>query len=305
MRKYVLPLVLILLLAAGGLYYFSNSKNNTKQSSTGEHNMEAMDGKPVAQSHRGYEMEVTSKPAGIDSNQPAIFKYKVKNDKGEVLKNYSVVHEKIMHFIVVRKDLQYFQHLHPTFDKATGEYTIAVTFPADGPYKLFPDFTPAKSEDNPQQLTVTLNTDVNVGDIGKYKAQPLTPDTENAKNVNGYKVSYNLPNELIAEKEFSYNLAVEKYGQPVTDLENYLGALGHGVILSEGKLDFIHTHAGDAGQGDSAKMDHGSGGMEKVTTKGPKIDFSTTFPEPGNYKIFTQFQHEGKIITTDHAVTVK
>lgn len=299
MRKYLIYTLIIFLVGAG-ISFLYNSRNSSELKQS--HKMDAMDGKTASQLEQSYEMEVTSKPAGIDPNQPAIFKYIVKNDKDEVLKNYSVVHEKIMHFIVVRRDLQYFQHLHPTFDKATGEYTIAVTFPADGPYRLFPDFTPAKSEDNPEQLTVTLNTDVNVGDMGKYKAQAVTPDTENAKNVNDYKVSYNLPNELKAEKEFSYNLAVEKNGKPVTDLENYLGALGHGVILSEGDLDFIHTHAGEVGQGDSAKMDHGAMTMEKETTKGPKIDFSTTLPEKGVYKIFTQFQHEGKIITTDHVI---
>jgi hypothetical protein len=35
-----------------------------------------------------------------------------------------------------------------------------------------------------------------------------------------------------------------------------------------------------------------------------KIDFSTRFPETGIYKIFTQFQHNGKVITTDYVVRV-
>lgn len=47
--------------------------------------------KPVVQSHRSYEMEITAKP------NPADIRLKVKNDKDEVLKKYEIVHEKIMH----------------------------------------------------------------------------------------------------------------------------------------------------------------------------------------------------------------
>lgn len=277
-----------------------------KQSFTPQgHNMEEMNGRPVAQSHRSYEIEVTSKSDNINPNQPAVFKFKIKNDKGDTLKNYSVVHTKIMHFIIVRKDLQYFQHLHPDFDKDSGVYSIAVTFPADGPYRLFPDFTPAASEDNPQQLTVTLNADVNVGDMNKYTAKPVIPDNNNLKTVNGYTINYDIPKELKSQTEISYSLNVEKNRQSISDLENYLGALGHGVILKEGTLDFIHTHAGEVKQAEGAKMDHGSSMMNKDTSKGPKIDFSTSFPESGRYKIFTQFQHAGKVITTDYVVTVR
>jgi hypothetical protein len=305
MRKYIV-FILLVLLAGVGIYLYSNANKNGTGSSMQGHNMKAMDGKPVAQSHRSYEMEVSEKPAGIDPNQPAIIKYRVKNDKGEVLKNYSIVHEKLMHFIVVRKDLQYFQHLHPNFYKNTGEFTIAVTFPTDGPYRLFPDFTPATSEDNPQQLPVTVNTDVNVGDMGKYTAKSVTPDTSNVKNVSGYQITYNMPSDLKSQSEFSYNLQIGRNGQPVTNLQTYLGALGHGVILREDTLDFIHTHAGEVKQGESMEgMDHGAMTMEKEESAGPKINFSTTFTESGKYKIFTQFQHEGKVITTDYAIEVK
>lgn len=297
MKKYFVYVLLILLVGVG-FYYFSSYKNSAEL--TEDHKMDSMEGSSIDQSHRGYEMEVTSKPAGIDPNQPAVIKYRVKNDRGEILKNYSVVHEKLMHFIVVRKDLQYFQHLHPTFDKNSGEYSIAVTFPADGPYRIFPDFTPAKSEDNPQQLPVTVNTDINVGDMGKYKAQSITTDTNNVKNVSGYQIAYNMPADLKSESKLSYNLQVERDGQPVTDLQTYLGALGHGVVLREGTLDFIHTHAGEANQ-----MDHEAMEKEKKSATGPIINFSTTFPESGKYKIFTQFQHEGKVITTDYAIQVK
>lgn len=305
MKKYLLPLIIIFILGAGALYILSTSKRTDSGDANQGHNMGAMNQKPVAQSHRSYELEVTSKPVAFEPNTDTVYRFKVKNDKGEVLKDFATVHEKIMHFILVRKDLQNFQHIHPTYDKETGEFSIVINFPTDGPYRLFPDFTPGKSADNPQGLTVTLHDDVNVGDISKYKAQKVISDTTNIKTVDGYTITYNMPSELKAQTEFSYNLEIDKNGQPVTDLENYLGALGHGVILRSDNLDFIHTHAGETKPGSGA-MDHSmmtASGEPK--NRGPKINFSTSFPEPGTYRVFTQFQHMGKVVTSDYAVVVK
>jgi hypothetical protein len=219
--------------------------------------------------------------------------YKIKNDKGEVLKNYEIFHEKIMHLIVVRKDLQQFQHVHPEFDSLTGEFTVQLTFPTDGPYRIFPDFTPG--DDNPQKLPVTVYEDIKVGDINQYRPTQLKADSKLTKNVDGYEATFNFPN-LKNQQESQYSLTIKNEGQPVTDLQQYLGALGHSVILKEESLDFIHTHALEPGH----SMGHGS----VSSAKGPEIHFAATFPEPGNYKTFTQFKHKGKVITTDYVIEV-
>ncbi len=295
MSRYIPITLIILVLLAGGVFlYTSQSKPKTD-----EHGEPMMGNQPVAQSHRSYNLEVTSNTDNVQPNQPMTFSFKIKNDKGEVLKNYEIVHEKIMHFIVVRKDLQQFQHIHPTFNQSTGEFGVQVTFPTDGPYRVFPDFTP--DDENPQKLTVTLDKDINVGDMSKYQAVAVTPDTQNIKNVNGYQITFNMPSMLNKQNELAYSLTVKQNGQPVTNLEPYLGALGHSVILHEGDLQFIHAHAGEMSSSNSMPgMNHGSGS----TSSGPDIEFTTSFPESGVYKIFTQFQHQGKVLTTDYAVKV-
>lgn len=296
-----LPLILIVLLLAGGGGVLAFNLWNNGNQMNGEHGGQIAD-----QSHRSYEMELTSSANGIESQKPTTITYKVKNDKEEVLKNYEVVHEKIMHFIVVRKDLQNFLHLHPEFNPSSGEFTVEVTFPIDGLYRIFPDFTP--TDDNPQKIPVTVYSDINVGDTKNYKAQPVVPDRQPNKTVDGYEIAYSLPAILEQQKEVQYSLMINKDGQPVTNLDNYLGALGHSVILKTDTLDFIHTHAGDkpdtnqgAGMGHSSETTM----MPNESNKGPQINFTTTFPSPGIYKIFTQFQHEGKVITTDLVVEVK
>jgi len=263
--------------------------------------------KPAAQNHRSYKLKLSSLVDSIPPQQPMIIRYEIKNDKGEILRNFEIVHEKIMHFIAVRKDLLYFQHLHPEFDQTTGEFTVTVNFPTDGLYRIFPDFTPAKSEDNPQILPVTLFSDLRVGDLSRYQPKTVQPDSSIKKAVGDYQISFSFPKAVKKQQEISYTLTIGKDGQPVTNLGKYLGALGHSVILGADSLDLIHTHTGE----DSKTLDSGRHGVDvmtdekSTTTAGPKITFSAMVPEAGIYKIFTQFLHEGIVQTVDYSIRVE
>lgn len=292
--KHFILIGVLLLVIAGGWYMAWRSKNESRMQGG-----DSMNGQPVAQSHRSYVMEITSSLTNVTPGKPVTVTYRVKNDQGKVIKNFETVHEKIMHFIIVRKDLGNFQHLHPTFNQSTGEFSASVTFPTDGPYRMFLDFTPGKTENNPMELAVTLNEDVNVGDMAKYRAIAQTPDTATTKTVNGYDVTINFPNRnnLKSLEEINFHLDISRNGQSVTNLETYLGALGHSVILLADTLDFIHTHPPEAGGGHMA--------AESPTASGPKISFAATLPESGTYKIFTQFQHQGQVQTVDYTISVK
>ncbi len=304
MKTYLLYLVLAVLFIAGGAYYMISAKkdttsvtDNTTQEHAGGH---VSDTSSDAQSQRGYNVQVTSNTDNMQSGRPIKLSYKIVNNKGEVLKDFVIAHEKIMHFILVRKDLQNFQHLHPDFNQSTGEFSLNITFPTDGPYRLFPDFTP--TPENPQKLPVTVKYDVTIGDINKYKPSSVTPDTSIVKSADEYRINYYLPETLKAQTQVSYSLTVEKTKELV-ELESYLGAMGHGVILKADTLDFIHTHAEAM---DMEEMENTEGTGTMVHKGEPDtIEFSSAFPEPGIYKIFTQFQIKGKVITSDYAVKVE
>src|SRR5262245_55067594 len=67
------------------------------------------------------------------ADTPAVFAFSIVDDEGNTVKNFETVHEKILHLIVVRKDLAFFQHLHPTFDASTGIFTVPdFTLPTTG-----------------------------------------------------------------------------------------------------------------------------------------------------------------------------
>ena len=296
-KKNIVILVLVALVLGGVALFFSAQLNRNGTQHTA-HSGEASS-QPVDQSHRSYRIDLASRNNPLQARQPSTLTYTIKNDRGDVVKNFEVTHEKIMHFIVVRKDLQHFLHLHPVFNQNTGEFSTDITFPANGLYRLFPDFTP--HDENPQKLPVTVSTDVTVGDTDENL--PMIVDSQPRKSVDGYQITSTLPKELEKQKEVKYRLTIEKNDQPVKDLEPYLGALGHSVILKKDTLDFIHTHALEE---KTSNEGHGQGHGEtqQSQTAGPHIDFATLFPDAGTYKVFTQFQHQGKIITTDYVVRV-
>ncbi len=299
MKKYIPYIALVVILLIGGIYYVSTNKSNTPKN-TNSTNQESSE-EPIAQSHRGYDVQVTSDTSNISPGQATKVTYKILNDRKEVLKDFTVAHEKIMHFILVRKDLQNFQHLHPDFNQQTGEFSVNVTFPTDGPYRLFPDFTP--TSDNPQKLPVTVNFDLSVGDLSKYKAQPLRVDTATSKTLGGLTIDYYFGNTPRTGSQLDYGLTISDSSiDEQVQLETYLGAMGHGVIIKENTLEFIHTHA----TGMDMEMMEGMTSSEHAGHVGEPdtIDFSTAFPESGTYKIFTQFQYKKNVFTTDYVIEV-
>ena len=78
-------------------------------------------------------------------------------------------------------------------------------------------------------------------------------------------------------------------GQPVTDLEPYLGAYGHLVALREGDLAYLHVHpGGEPGDG--------------TTQPGPDIEFGAEVPSAGGYHLYLDFKHDGVVRTAQFAL---
>jgi len=119
------------------------------------------------------------------------------------------------------------------------------------------------------------------------KPVPVVPDETLEKTADGNRVKLAI-DPLASKKELTlkFTIADEKTGKPVTDLEPYLGAIGHVVILTEDGERYLHVHA-DEGQG-----------------TGPEAVFETAFPKSGIYKIWGQFQRENKVFTASYVVRV-
>lgn len=242
------------------------------------------------QSHRSYclKSDVSGKTYSLnDQNE---YSFSVIDDQGNTLKDFEITHTKMMHIIVVRKDLANFQHVHPEFSKTTGIFTLRdLTFPADGMYRIFADFAPVGGQKDTRgtPLPVTLSEDVEVGIGESYISMPLGSQRW-TNTLDGYQVDLSYGSSLISGEERELAFTIKNNGVPVMNLQEYLGALGHTVILREGNLDFIHAHPVE----------------DLKAAQTGTINFMVSFPEAGKYKVFTQFQREGRVFTTDFVVSV-
>ena len=228
-----------------------------------------------------YRLRSDSQGKAYAANTPLPYSFFITHAQGEAVKDFALTHTKPMHVIVVRRDLSSFQHLHPNFDEATGQFSLSeLRFPEEGEYRLFADFSVL---DAGKTVPLTLWEDLTVGET--YEQQPLGSE-EKSKVFNGIQATLSTHGPLVAEKESMLMFSLSENGVPVTDLQEYLGALGHTVILKEGTLDFTHTHPLEA------KEQNGV------------VSFMVHFPSSGKYKAFTQFQREGKVFLTEFVLAV-
>lgn len=214
------------------------------------------------------------------ANEETEITVQITNKDGSPVNDFEVNHEKLLHLIIVNHDLSYFAHIHPDF-KGDGKFTINNAFPAGGKYKMFADFKPVGGS------TTTLSEWMDVeGKEGEHAA--VTPDSNLVKEVNDKEIELALTSTKAKEDvTLTFDIRDAKTKQGINNLEPYLGAVGHVVILSEDAGQYLHVHPLD----------------EKAT--GPKAQFATSFPQSGTYKIWGQFQHRGEVITAPFVVEVK
>ncbi|GAA0467059.1 hypothetical protein Aca07nite_71580 [Actinoplanes capillaceus] len=223
-------------------------------------------------SQDGYRLTLlnSSLPAGV----PQPFRFQITGPDERPVTDYVTSHDKDLHLIVVRRDLSGFQHLHPQ-RAADGTWSTSLTVPAAGQYRIFADFQPAGHEG------LTLGADVPAA--GDYQPTPL-PATARTVTVDGYTVTLTV--DLTPGGSSPLTLSVSKAGRLATDLQPYLGAYGHLVVLRDGDLAYLHVHP-DGSPGDGR------------TTAGPKIAFHTEVPSAGAYRLYLDFQHDGKVRTAE------
>ncbi|UCZ53588.1 hypothetical protein LGQ02_01970 [Bacillus shivajii] len=164
-------------------------------------------------------------------------------------------HERLMHLIVVRDDLEEFHHFHPEkIDDGLFETEASLN---DGQYYVFVDMKPEgeKYVIEPIRIHAGEATERNVG---------LSADEELLQVENGKEVELSF-SELVSGEHVTLSFDL-KGETPMS----YLGALGHVVIIDENIEQFIHVHP----------------------TSKESTDFDAYFPEQGAYKVWAEFKFE-------------
>ncbi|MEH7009847.1 hypothetical protein V7087_03380 [Neobacillus niacini] len=278
MKKWAISAFVYLLVVVSGYYVYASvaepdsheKKEDIHDETTvvhgqDEENSHGQEHQENGDSHSG-ESEVT--PSLQDVNGELIIT--LKDIEGKPVSDLEVNHEKLLHLIVVSTDLKEYQHLHPQTNEP-GVFKISHSL-RTGEYKAFVDIKPKGKVYKVEPITFK------VGEKHiEHNEGSLMVDSELTKEAGGHKVSL-LPSSLKTNEEIQ--LTFDLGGETP---EQYLGALGHVVILDEKGENYIHVHPLE--------------GNEPV--------FATKFSDPGVYKIWAEFKFNGEVFVYPYVVEIK
>ena len=217
-----------------------------------------------------YEMVVDEAPSRAGA-RPQPYAFRIERSPEQTVRDFQVEHTKRMHLIVVRSDLTGFQHLHPTMaDEGTWRGSIRLR--KGGEYRMFADFKHAG-----KRRTLAANVTVD----GGFKRVRLPAPSPYARTDTGLDVGLYHHGSGAGEPTH-VQFEVAEQGRPVTaELQPYLGAMGHLVAIREDDLEYLHTHPDGAAPA-----------------------FHVEYPTAGNYRVFVQFRHRGRVHTAAFTVAV-
>lgn len=203
------------------------------------------------------------------------WRFRIIGCDGQPVRHFDRENTKLLHLIVVRTDLSGYQHLHPTLG-SDGTFTIALRTARPGTYRAIADF----AVDGRKYV---LGTDLAAP--GPVHSMPLPPPAV-AGHTDGYAVELERPARLTAGQEAQLTFRITRHGRPVPDLQPYLGSYGHLVALHVPELAYSHVHPVSADPAEGA------------------ITFNTELRTPGAYRLFLQFQTQGRVHTVGFTQTV-
>jgi hypothetical protein len=194
-----------------------------------------------------------------------------------VIRDFTIVHERPMHLFVVGDGLSFFAHEHPV-QQPDGGFMVDISLPKRGAYMAIAEFLPAGG--TPQTFQQLFTT-------GEAFEKPASPRLDAApKIVDGVRVSL----DATAAKGGDTRPVMIRFedavtGNPVGDLEPFLGAAAHLLIVPSDLTEAVHGHPDEQ-------------------FRGPGITFTPLIPRAGRYKLWVQFQRGGKISTAAFVIDV-
>ena len=223
-------------------------------------------------------------PADVRPGEPATITVSVRDAAtGDPVDDLVRTHQVWMHLIVTRADLGTFAHLHPEPTGEAGVFAVETTFPTGGTYALH-----AELREQGQMADVLDATEVTV--VGD--PPPVVPvPTGDVREATSHGARITLDGDAQVGETSDLTLRV------TDDLQPYLGAAGHVVVMRADGSDFQHRHAETYdGRGRPVLALPG-------TTFGPDLDLHVRFDVPGAYRLWVQLRlADGTVVTAPFVV---
>ncbi|MEU7750292.1 copper resistance protein CopC [Micromonospora sp. NPDC049171] len=214
-----------------------------------------------------------TQPPGVRAD----YRFRIVGTDRQPATRFAVVHDKPLHMIVVGRDLSGYQHLHPTM-APDGTWSVPLTLARPGGYRVYADFSVTAT--NGTQIPLVLGVDHTVP--GAHTPTALPPVRAEA-TAGPYAVSMNGTPTVGVTAPMHFQVSADP--TIPAQLERYLGAYGHLVVVREGDLGYVHVHP------------------EQELVDG-SVKFWLTAPSSGRYRAFFDFQIAGKVHTAEFTINV-
>lgn len=226
----------------------------------------------------GKMLSMTITPQEVVVGKPIDLTIMVKDVKGNVVKDFEATHEKLVHLIFIDKRMATFSHLHPEI-APDGRMTFSHTFATGGDFYVYADVKPRGKE------VETVRSMLSV------KGEPpssvsLASTVPGSVKGEGWVAKVGVTPVQVGESIVSFDFKAND-DKPLNDLQPYLGAMGHLVVVNTEDGDYAHAHPD-----------------EKSSAPG-NVRFMVHFAKPGLYKGWGQFKRESKVFDVPFVVQVK
>ncbi|MEU5964095.1 copper resistance CopC family protein [Micromonospora parva] len=215
-----------------------------------------------------------TQPAGVRAD----YRFRIVGTDRQPATRFAVVHDKPLHLIVVGRDLSGYQHLHPTM-APDGTWSVPLTLARPGGYRVYADFSVSAANGSQQPLVLGVDHTV----PGAHTPVALPPAQAQAA-AGPYAVSMTGTPTVGVTAPIHFQINSADTAAPA-QLERYLGAYGHLVVVREGDLGYVHVHP------------------EPELVDGT-VKFWLTTPSSGRYRAFFDFQVDGKVHTAEYTIDV-
>ncbi|WP_439657958.1 hypothetical protein ACSHWB_37000 [Lentzea sp. HUAS TT2] len=266
-------LLALAVVAGGGVMMFSRSAPAMQHQNMGPV-LPAAHSDGLSEVESGYRFDRVTMPETRGTAVPVAFR--ILDGAGAPVTRFLDNQTKQMHFFAVREDMNVFEHLHPVLDGDTWHATLSL--PDGGAYRMFAEFVPLDTAD--PRHPVVLGVPFSVP--GDTALAPLPAPSDGATTTDGYTVTrVDTPAQPKAMSPQTLRLSIRAPdGKPVSSLEPHLGANGHMTGFHTMLLSATHLHPVELA---GIPLDNG------------ELSFQAVFADRGEYRLFLEFAHGGKV----------
>ena len=174
----------------------------------------------------------------------------------EPVTDFALLHARLMHLIVTSNDLSWYTHIHPVY-QGHGRFTITTRLPHAGAYRFYSDYLPQGQAEH----EVVLHQFHVAGPAALPPTPRLVLDTPHGMWLTRQVVAApeGRPDEVggatyevalmpmparprVGQPVMLHYEIRDAAGHPLHDLQPYMGALGHSVILAADPNTYLHVH---------------------------------------------------------------